>query len=75
MGLTSNSILPLEIMNLYVIFRYKSYSKMILVKIIIMDIPSAYNTIIKRSILNRLWVMVSTYHMVTKFLTSTSIGW
>ena len=46
MRFTSDSILPLEIMNLHVIFENEVCSKTILGNFIMVDIPSAYNAII-----------------------------
>lgn len=40
MGFTDDSICPLESVSLYVIFGKESYSKMLMTKFIVMDIPS-----------------------------------
>lgn len=46
MGFTDDSILPLGTMKQHITFGDKPYSKMILAKFMMVDIISAYNTII-----------------------------
>lgn len=65
-GFTSNSISPLKIMSLHVMFDDKLYSKSIMIKFMVVDILSVYNAIIGRPTLTRLRAMVSTYHIVMK---------
>lgn len=55
-------------MNLHFIFENDVCSKIILAKFMMVDILSIYTAIISRPTLNRLRAMVSTYHMVIKFL-------
>lgn len=40
MGFTSNSISPLGIVNLYVMFGDEPYSKMVMTRFLVVDIPS-----------------------------------
>lgn len=72
--LTSDSILPLGTVNLYVTFECMAYSKIISSKFIVVDIPLAYNAIIGQPTLNKLRAMVSIYHIVMKFPIKTNIG-
>lgn len=71
---TYDSILPLEIMSLHVIFGDEPCSKIVITKFMMVNIPSAYNTIIGQPTLNRLRIVVPTYHMVVKFPIRTSVG-
>ncbi|RWW81429.1 hypothetical protein BHE74_00010162 [Ensete ventricosum] len=49
-------------------------SKTLLVSFIVVALPSAYNTIIGRPMLNKLRAVVSTYHRVMKFPTKAGVG-
>lgn len=57
---TGNSISPLGIVNIHVTFGDEPCSKIIITKFMMVDIPSAYNVVIGRPMLNRLRAMVST---------------
>ena len=70
---TSNSISPLEIINLHITFRDELYSKTIITKFMVINIPSTYNIIVDQLTLNKLQAIVSTYHMMMKFPTSTNV--
>lgn len=73
MRFTGNLISPLRIVNIYVTFGDKLYSKTIITKFIVVDILLAYNEIIGLFMLNRLRAMVSTHNMVMKFSVRTSM--
>ncbi|RZS22496.1 hypothetical protein BHM03_00055284 [Ensete ventricosum] len=49
-------------------------SKTLLVSFIVVALPSAYNTIIGRPMLNKLRAVVSMYHRVMKFPTKVGVG-
>lgn len=72
MRFIGDSISSLMTMNLHVTFKF--CFKKILSKFIVVDIPSTYNVIIGRLTLNRLRVILSTYHMMIKFPMRASIG-
>ena len=57
-GFTDDSIFSLETMSLHVIFGDELYSKTIMTKFMVVGIPSMYNIIIGRSMLNRLRAIV-----------------
>ncbi|RRT79002.1 hypothetical protein B296_00026213 [Ensete ventricosum] len=58
-----DSISPLNTVNLHVTFDTGPNSKTVLTKFMVVDIPSVFNAIIGQPTLNRLWAMMSTYHM------------
>ncbi|RZS11100.1 hypothetical protein BHM03_00042397, partial [Ensete ventricosum] len=49
-------------------------SKTLMVSFMVVKLPSAYNAIIRRPILNRLRTVVSTYHWILKFPTRAGVG-
>ena len=53
-----------------------TYPKLVskIVDFLVVNCPSAYNAIIGRPTLNRLWGVTSTYHLLIKFLTEHGIG-
>lgn len=55
-------------MSRHVTFGDEPCSKTVMTKFMVVDTPSVYNTIIGQRTFNRLRVVVSTYHMVMKFL-------
>lgn len=69
-----NSISPLGIINVYITLGDKPCSKMVMTKFLVVDIPLTYIAIIVQSILNRLRVVTSTYHIVMKFSTRANVG-
>lgn len=72
-GFTSDSISPFGTISLYVIFKDEPSFKIVMTKFIVVDISSAYNVIICWPTLNMLWVVVSTCHILMRFLTNTSV--
>ena len=68
-----DSISSLGIMSLHIIFDDEPYSKIVMTKFIVVNIPSAYNVIIGLLTLNWLRVVVLIYHMVMKFPTKTDV--
>ena len=70
----SDSVSHLRTMNLHVIFADEHYSKTMLAIIMVVDIPSIYNGIIDRSMLNSLRLVVSIFNIVMKFLMGIGIG-
>lgn len=60
MRFTSDSISSCEIINMYVTIEDEPYSKTILAKFMVMDIPLEYNAIIGSPTLNILKVAMST---------------
>lgn len=73
-GFTGDFISPLGMVNLHVTYGKKPHSKTLTTKFMVVNIPSAYNTIVGRPTLNQLKVVVSTYHMMMKFPTKASIS-
>lgn len=59
--LIDDSILPYGIMNLHVTFRDKPYSKIILTKFMIINIPLTYYAVIGQPTLNKLRMVILTY--------------
>ena len=69
-----DSVSSLKIISFHVTFGDEPYSKTMITKIMIADIPLVYNMIIGRSMLNRVRVVVPTYHMMMKFSIRISVG-
>jgi len=46
----------------------------VMLGILVVEVPSAYNIILGRSGLNALWAVPSTYHILLKFPTATRVG-
>ncbi|RZS09658.1 hypothetical protein BHM03_00040749, partial [Ensete ventricosum] len=57
-----------------VTFGREPRSKTLLVSLMVVKLPSAYNAIIGRPTLNQLRTVVSTYHRVLKFPTRVGVG-
>lgn len=70
----SDFISPLKTMSLHITFGDEPCSKMMMTKFIVVDTPSSNNAIISQPILNRLRVVVLTYHMMIKFSIKIDIG-
>ncbi|RZR72972.1 hypothetical protein BHM03_00018874 [Ensete ventricosum] len=71
---TEDSISPLSMMALLVMIGEESRSKTLMISFMVVRLPSAYNTIISRSTLNKLRVVVSTYHYTMKFPTRVGVS-
>ncbi|RRT66475.1 hypothetical protein B296_00014700 [Ensete ventricosum] len=71
---TGDSISPAGKVVLLVTIGEELRSKILLVSFIVVALPSAYNAIIGRPTLNKLRVVVSTYHRIMKFLTRAGVG-
>ncbi|RZS01731.1 hypothetical protein BHM03_00031644 [Ensete ventricosum] len=52
----------------------ESRSKTLMVSFMVVELPLAYNTIIGQPTLNKLKVVVSTYHRAMKFSTKVGVG-
>ncbi|CAL9072037.1 unnamed protein product [Musa textilis] len=65
-GFTRNTISPIGTMNLHVMFGDELYSETMMTKFMVVDIFSTYNAIIGQPTLNKLMIVVSTYHVVMK---------
>ncbi|RWV85851.1 hypothetical protein GW17_00052318 [Ensete ventricosum] len=71
---TGDAITPIGVATLPVTFGEEPRTKTIMVHFMVVDLPSAYNVIIGQPTLNKLRVIVSTYHHSIKFSTSASPG-
>ncbi|XP_064950522.1 uncharacterized protein LOC135604801 [Musa acuminata AAA Group] len=67
-------ISPLETTILPITIGEELRAKTIMTTFMVIDLPSAYNVILGRSMLNKLKAVVSTYHRAIKFPTSAGIG-
>lgn len=74
MGFIGDSISPLGTVNLYVTFKLKPYSKLMLTKFMVFDILLTYNTIIDQSLLNILQTIMSTYYISVKSPIRSGLG-
>lgn len=63
-----------RILNLPVELGTNSCQHIQSVDFIVVNCPSPYNTIIGRPTLNKIWVVISTYHLLVKFSTIRGIG-
>ncbi|RRT43515.1 hypothetical protein B296_00019222 [Ensete ventricosum] len=73
-GFTGDLISPLGTMTLPATIEEEPSSKALMVPFMVVGLSSAYNTIISRLTLNKLRVVVSTYHDAMKFLTRAGVG-
>ena len=73
-GFTGTSVYPLGVISLQI--TAGTYLKQATKKVdfLVVDCPSAYNVIIGRLTLNRLWAVTSTYHLLVRFPTKNGIG-
>ncbi|RWW26564.1 hypothetical protein GW17_00009044 [Ensete ventricosum] len=71
---TRDSISLLGITTLLVTVREEPRSKTLIVLFMMVKLPSTYNAILDLPTLNKLRVIVSTYHLMMKFLTSARVG-
>ncbi|RWW71291.1 hypothetical protein BHE74_00020976 [Ensete ventricosum] len=73
-GFTGDFVSPLGATTIPVMFGGEPRSKTLMVSFMVVKLPSAYNAIIGRPILNRLKAVVSTYHRLLKFPTRAGVG-
>ncbi|RRT60048.1 hypothetical protein B296_00045234 [Ensete ventricosum] len=73
-GYTRDTITLLGIATLPMTFGDKPRTKTFMVPFMVVELPLAYNVIIGRPTLNKLRVVVSTYHRSMKFPTSAGPG-
>ncbi|RZR91638.1 hypothetical protein BHM03_00019794 [Ensete ventricosum] len=73
-GFTGDEITPTGVATLPMTFGDEPRTKTFMVPFMVVDLPSAYNTIIGRPTLNKLKAVVSIYHHSMKFPTSTGPG-
>ncbi|RWW36252.1 hypothetical protein BHE74_00058745, partial [Ensete ventricosum] len=73
-GFTGDSVSPAGTAVLPVTVGEELRSKTLLVSFIVVVLPSAYNAIISKPMLNKLKAMVSTYHRIMKFPTRARVG-
>ena len=73
-GFTGDSISPLGTTTLSVTIGKEPRSKTMMVIFMVVGLPSAYNVILGRLTLNKLRVVISTYHWAIKFPTHVGIG-
>ncbi|RRT58408.1 hypothetical protein B296_00021041 [Ensete ventricosum] len=69
-----DSISLLGITTLLVTVKEEPRSKTLIVLFMMVKLPSTYNAILNLPTLNKLRVIVSTYHRMMKFLTSARVG-
>jgi hypothetical protein len=67
-GFTGDTISPRGYVKMKVTLSRRGGSRLVEVKFLVVDCPSAYNAILGRLTLNALGAMVSTLHMAMKFL-------
>ncbi|RWW70211.1 hypothetical protein BHE74_00022119 [Ensete ventricosum] len=73
-GFIGNSIAPLQTIVLPIIVSQESRSKTPMVTFMVVGLSTAYNIILRRSTLNRLRVVVFTYHHAIKFPIGAGVG-
>lgn len=88
-GLTTNLLKPLPIplygfarekvilegsIKLPISIRQTEYRKALMVRFLVVDIPSFYNIILSKLSLNSLRAVVSTYHLLMKFSVTRGLG-
>ncbi|RWW55794.1 hypothetical protein BHE74_00037529 [Ensete ventricosum] len=73
-GFTGDAITPLGVTTLPITIGEESGTKMLMVSFMVVKLPSAYNAVIGRLTLNKLRVIVSTYHRTMRFPTSAVVG-
>ncbi|RWV87155.1 hypothetical protein GW17_00050881 [Ensete ventricosum] len=73
-GFIGNSIAPLQTIVLPIIVSQESRSKTPMVTFMVVGLSTAYNIILRRSTLNRLRAVVSTYHHAIKFPIGAGVG-
>ncbi|RZR96540.1 hypothetical protein BHM03_00025579 [Ensete ventricosum] len=71
---TGDAITPEGVATLPMTFGDEPRTKTFMVPFMVVDLPSAYNVIIGQPTLNKLGVVVSTYHCSMKFPTSVGPG-
>ncbi|RWW04736.1 hypothetical protein GW17_00032029 [Ensete ventricosum] len=67
------TVFPLGATTILITFGGEPKSKTLMVSFMVVKLPSAYNAIIRRSTLNRLKAVVSTYHRILKFPTRVGV--
>ncbi|RZR92259.1 hypothetical protein BHM03_00020504 [Ensete ventricosum] len=73
-GFIRDSIAPLGTTVLLVTLGQEPQPKTLMVTFMVVGLPTAYNIILRRSTLNRLKAIVSTYHRTIKFPTRAGVG-
>ncbi|KAL0313365.1 UNVERIFIED_CONTAM: Transposon Ty3-I Gag-Pol polyprotein [Sesamum radiatum] len=73
-GFTGEVIHPRGIISLLLTLGTFPFRKTCLLKFLVVDIPSAYNVILRRPTLNAFRALISTYHMKIKFLVDGRVG-
>jgi hypothetical protein len=74
LGFVGEKVLPLGSIELPVTAGTYPRQKVIMVRFLLVDRPSAYNAIFGRTALNELKVVTSTPHLSIKFPTQEGIG-
>jgi hypothetical protein len=74
MGFTGELVQPLGSIELPVTARIVLRQVTIMVKFLLINSPSAYNVIIRRTTLNQLRAITSTPHLKMKFPTESRVG-
>ncbi|XP_072074334.1 uncharacterized protein [Arachis hypogaea] len=73
-GLGDTPIKPLRYVPLHTTFKKGGKSKTLSIDFIVVDVGSAYNALIGKTILNRLGAVVSTAHLCIKFPTPEGVA-
>ena len=73
-GFIGDKVCPVDIITLPITVGHYQKTNSKTVDFLVVNYPSAYNTIIGRPTLNRLWAVTSTYHFFIKFPTEHGIG-
>nr|XP_009409754.1 PREDICTED: uncharacterized protein LOC103991933 [Musa acuminata subsp. malaccensis] len=73
-GFTDDSISPLGAITLPLTLGVPPRSKTMIATFLVVDLPTAYNAILGRPILNKIRVIISTYYQTVKFSTHAGVG-
>nr|XP_009410167.1 PREDICTED: uncharacterized protein LOC103992258 [Musa acuminata subsp. malaccensis] len=73
-GFTGDSISPLGAVTLPLTLGGPPITKTVMSTFLVVDLPTAYNTILGRPTLNKIRAVVSTYHQTVKFSTHAGTG-
>ncbi|XP_065004154.1 uncharacterized protein LOC135636394 [Musa acuminata AAA Group] len=73
-GFTGDSISPLGAVTLPLTLGTPPRTKTVMSTFLVVDLPTVYNAILGRPILNRIWAVISTYHQTVKFPTHAGTG-
>jgi hypothetical protein len=73
-GFTCDTLYSEGVIEIRVEFRQSPHLTTMMVKFLVVNIPSAYNAILRRKTLNAIGIIISPAFLKIKFLTSTGVG-